>query len=177
MIDDVEIDKLFAPRVATPAAPAADPDDLFARPTRSAAREQLAVATITCRVCNARAQQSIHTPALLCPACLIDPPATAAHVATVRTQVETRLRAALDAWDAAHAAADAATLERFERAQAARDGSATFQAKLARTLALGDALSGLLAAWERYQAEGAACERQYDWCDAAEREIAAARNQ
>lgn len=96
--------------------------------------------------------------------------------ATVRTQVETRLRAALDAWDAAHAAADAATLERFARVQAARDGSGAFRVKYERTLALGDALSGLLGAWERYQAEGAACERQYDWCDAAEREIAAALN-
>jgi len=156
-----------------------DPDDLFARPPRSKLRTALVLrdapqVTITCRVCNARAQQSIHTPALLCPACLIDLEATARHVATVREQINTRLQAALDAWDAAHAAADAATLERFGRVQAARDGSAGFRAKLARTMALGDALSTLLAAWERYQDEGAACERQQQWCDAAARETQAA---
>lgn len=152
-----------------------DPDDLFARPPRSVARAQQQ-ATITCRVCGARSQQSIHTPALLCPACLLDLTATAAHVAYVREATLERLGVASDAWLTTVEALDAATRARWLAVCEARQSLApdVFQAKWDRTKRQGGAFAALLDAYELNVQAADAAAAQLAWCDAAEAEIAAA---
>lgn len=154
-------------------------------------RRTIAVATkteappstrITCRVCRLPAIVSIHHPALLCINCLIDLDITAAHVAAVRAAAERRNLDARDAWDAALSAADGPSRARWAKVEQARTAieegkasEAAFAATWHRARAAGDAFAALLLAWEAKEEIGQACIEQLAWCDAAEREIAAAR--
>lgn len=145
-------------------------DDLFSRPTRIDARAQ--TARITCRVCDARAEVPVLHPALLCPACLADLPATRARVQGWVDAALALLDSNATTW--ARCAADPLWQPVQRALEAVADGTMA-HAQLDRTWATRTAEGGALATLlERYEGYVRECERlsvELTRLDGAMREI------
>ena len=119
---------------------------------------QEVVTHITCRVCGKRAQVSAFHPALLCPICLIDLDATAAHVHTCLEAVWARWDEATERWMVQVAASGMA--DRWAKVEAAMIGvglgqvsARAFDDVWAKRKAEGGDFAALLVAFEAHKAE------------------------
>lgn len=119
---------------------------------------QEVVTHITCRVCGKRAQVGAFHPALLCPLCLDDLDATAAHIHTCLEAVWARWDAATEQWQAQVAASPAA--RRWPAVEAAMVGvglgqvsARTFDELWTKRKAEGGDFAALLVAFEAHKAE------------------------
>lgn len=133
-------------------------DDLFARPPRRVAPAWVAGRSITCRVhllpCPANERG-----VLLCPDCLENPDAAAAHIAELRD-------ATIDGWLTWLASQDDATLDWWRKMEALDE--TTFKGKCMLALEKGGRGAAVVSAWR-------AKEDALGRCAAAEREIEGAR--
>jgi len=165
---------------------ALDDDDLFARPTRIAARntvQEPPTARITCRVCGLRVAVQLDHPALLCSNCLIDLTITRAHVSARLDAAEQAHARAWSAFDAALAGASEADQARYAavvEAQHKMEGgalsAAAYDAGIARAIERGDGLSTILRAKQTTDEAYAALDTVRNWAKLAMGEIEAAEN-
>lgn len=139
-------------------------------------------ARITCRVCDAKAEQPIDAAGLLCAHCRADLDATEEHIKGVLRAAQIRFINARDLHQANVAHADERTRGRYERVQealgAAHEGlvdAGSVRRRYEEAKARGDALGVLLV--ERDKAEAAAEEyaRLEAWAEKALEEVRAAR--
>lgn len=145
-------------------------------------RAPVATARITCRVCDAKAEQPISTASLLCPLCRENLGRTEQHIRQVLAAAELAFINAYDRLRADVAHADEETHRRYERVQealgAAYEGTAdpaSVQRRYEAAKAKGDGLSALLR--QKEAAEGIALEYQrlQAWAEKAMGEVEAAR--
>lgn len=146
-----------------------DDDDLFSRPPRTARKPLLTpIVRITCRVCGLRSEVTIDNEALLCQPCRVDPIATRLHVEQTLAAVESRWRAAVEAFDI-----QAESVPAWKQVEAARLDAppALFAEAWRRRKAQGGPLAELLAAKEALDALSDEVQRQRAWAASALGEI------
>lgn len=145
-------------------------------------RAPVATARITCRVCDAKSEQSIDTPGLLCQHCRADLDATEAHIKGVLESALLSFLNARDLHQANVAHADEKTRARYERVQEAlgapHDGemsAESVQRRYNEARGRSDALGALLV--ERDAAEEIAAEYQWlaAWAERGLEEVRSAR--
>lgn len=156
-----------------------DPDPLdFDTPRRA----PIALARITCRVCDAKAEQPIDTPGLLCGLCREDLGKTEQHIRRVLAAAELAFINAYDLHQANVAHADERTRERYQKVLdalgAAHEGTAdagSVQRRYEAAKAKGDELSALLREKEGAEEIALEYQRLQVWAERGLSEVEAAR--
>lgn len=155
-----------------------DDDDLFNIPHRA----PIALARIHCRVCGAKAEQSIDTAGLLCPLCREDLDKTERHIRGVLDAALTSFLNARDLHQANVAHADERTQARYQRVQdalgAAHDGElspTSVQRRYDEARGRTDALGTLLVEKEKTEEIAMEYQRVQAWAARGLEEVEAAR--
>jgi hypothetical protein len=142
-------------------------DDLFSRPPRTARRQLMPTARITCRVCGLRSEVTLDNAALLCQPCRVDPVHTRLHVEQTLAAVERRWEQAVEAFDIRAEQPEVA--EKWATIEAARLSAAPalFLEAWRRRKAAGGPLGELLAAKEALDELSDEVQRQRAWATSA----------
>lgn len=155
-------------------------DDLFTTTTAPAPPDL--EHTITCAVCRRQARIFVGLPGDLCELCRTDLAASQRHVEEALGLARGRLQSLIEQWEQTLARASAedqarwaAVVEARVRAHRGELYAAIFQARWAKTLALGDGLSRLLLAHGEYEAGCGEVEHIEVWAAGAMKELTIAK--
>lgn len=152
-----------------------DPDDII---NQTAPLRIPELCAIVCVVCNLPIKIPIDAPARLCHACSADLVMTRNHVEMALAGARANHERAVDDWATALAAADPATLARWDKAESyiksGREGDAAFRATWERERATETPLGAILRAYERYTAAERATTELRAWAGRAIAEIESA---
>lgn len=162
-------------RRAIPPKFGVEQDDLF---TTTATTPLDFLHAITCAVCRQQVRIFVGLPGDLCELCRADLAASKRHVEEALELAWGRLQALIEQWEQALSRASAEDQARWAGVVEARVKvhkgkleAAIFQARWAKTLALGDGLSALLRTHEDYEAGCGEVERVEVWAVRAMEEL------
>jgi hypothetical protein len=175
---DPQLEAVFDSAVAQSAATmqVLDGDDLFTAPRP---RIELPILhPITCAVCGLTSKIAIGVPGDVCGPCRVDLLQTQQHVEMTLEAARSRLHVLMSNFEAAVARENEADQARWQRVaearvkvQAGAVSAASFRARWAEALAVGDGLGRILVAHEAYERGCQDVERVEQWTARASEEL------